>query len=93
MPYRYCVNSKCNNGDPCPLGEPTVLEDLFAEQKCPVCKTSQPQLKSPEEYLVQAFDEIKELRRTLMQQGRKINKLKAELEEQKVNFNFRMKRN
>jgi hypothetical protein len=57
------------------MDQPTVLEDLFAEQECPKCGKKQPQLRSTEEWLVIVFDEISELKKANARLFRKCKEL------------------
>jgi hypothetical protein len=57
--YRYCVNPKCDGGNGLP--KPDVEDDLITGSSCPHCGTEQPQARSVEEWLIEAFDRILEL--------------------------------
>lgn len=54
--FRYCIH--CDS----PLPKPDPLEDLLESQICRFCKKSQPNLFSREEWIIEAFEEIKELK-------------------------------
>jgi len=58
MAYRHCVNSKCDGNG---LDKPDVEDDLITGSSCPHCGTEQPRALSLEEWVVEAFDRIKEL--------------------------------
>ena len=57
--FRYCVHCDA------PLGKPDALEDLIESQLCGSCSKPQPPISSLEEWVVEAFDEIKALKREL----------------------------
>ncbi len=53
--FRYCIHCDA------PLRKPDALEDLIESQLCSSCCKPQPTLFSSEEWIIEAFDEIKEL--------------------------------
>jgi len=78
--FRYCVHCK---HDSVPLPKPDALEDLIKGQLCPVCEKTQPSIYSKEEWIIMAFDEIKELKEIIQKQHRKVKSLQNQIKKLK----------
>ena len=61
--YRYCRNDDCGSG----LREPTAREELYeGGQVCPYCGVTQHTIKTIEEFVVELFEEIEELKKEIL---------------------------